>query len=930
MASSKKAAEEFVKRWTGKGNEEQDKHLYWIGLFQDVLGLTDALDRLKFEQPVHTKASEHQGFIDVLIPTASAIVEQKGIGHDLSKAEVRQGRPVTPAQQALAYTEGLPLSQKPRYVIASNFAEMWVYDTERDPLCKGDPLVITLADLPKNLPAIQFLAGKGQAPETIQRAVSVEAGRIMGRIHEAVAKSFESAGFDRNDEATHHAISAFCCRVMFLMFCEDEAGLIPQNAFRNYVQHFPADYLRNALRELFEWLDTPDNERDPFASDLLKAFPYMNGGLFSERTVIPTLSEDLRTTIIVEGCQEFDWSEVNPTVFGSIFEGSLSHDQRRAGGMHYTTPEAIHKAIDPLFLDDLETAFADACAKPFAGGARTKALEDLHERLGSISIFDPACGSGNFLTESYQCLRRLENRVLIELSKDGQISFDIEGTGEDQVKVSLANFHGIEINDFACAVARTALWIAEKQADADTASIVHRVYQALPLTDYGNVRQGNALRMDWNEVVPAEKCSFICGNPPFIGYSNLNSEQKEDRAGIFGKDGGTLDYVSCWYKKSADYMRSHHIRAALVSTNSICQGQQVAPLWKPLFADGIHIDFAHRTFVWNSQADDVAHVHVIIVGFSRENVEPKLLFTGSQIREAAHINGYLSAMDDVYVAKRATPISPVPTMKRGGGVGDWGLLTLSEGERDEMVKADPEANQWIRPFSMGAEFIKGEERFCLWMPDINPTQLKYHPLILDRVKAVREKRLSSNRKRTLKAAETPWRFDEPIEPCGTFLALPQVSSGRRKYIPIGFITTGLIPGNKLFFVDGAGLYEFGVLMSRVHNAWMRMVAGRLKSDYQYSSTIVYNTFAWPDTTPQQRERIETCAQAILDARDFYVGSTLADLYDPDDEWMYPKLVEAHRALDAAVEAAYGVDFNGDEEKIVAHLFKLYAEKTKEA
>lgn len=388
MASSKKAAEEFVKRWTGKGNEEQDKHLYWIGLFQDVLGLTDALDRLKFEQPVHTKASDHQGFIDVLIPTASVIVEQKGIGHDLSKAEVRQGRKVTPAQQALAYTEGLPLSQKPRYVIASNFAEMWVYDTERDPLCKGDPLVIKLADLPKNLPAIQFLAGKGQAPETIQRAVSVEAGRIMGRIHEAVAKSFESAGFDRNDETTHHAISAFCCRVMFLMFCEDEAGLIPQNAFRNYVQHFPADYLRNALRDLFEWLDTPDNERDPFASDLLKAFPYMNGGLFSERTVIPTLSEDLRTTIIVEGCQEFDWSEVNPTVFGSIFEGSLSHDQRRAGGMHYTSPENIHKVIDPLFLDDLEAAFTDACAKPFAGGARTKALEDLHERLGSISIFE--------------------------------------------------------------------------------------------------------------------------------------------------------------------------------------------------------------------------------------------------------------------------------------------------------------------------------------------------------------------------------------------------------------------------------------------------------------------------------------------------------------------------------------------------------------
>ena len=926
MASSKKAAEEFVKRWTGKGNEEQDKHLYWIGLFQDVLGLTDALDRLKFEQPVHTKASDHQGFIDVLIPTASVIVEQKGIGHDLSKAEVRQGRPVTPAQQALAYTEGLPLSQKPRYVIASNFAEMLVYDTERDPLCKGDPLIIKLADLPKNLPAIQFLAGKGQAPETIQRAVSVEAGRIMGRIHEAVAKSFESAGFDRNDEATHHAISAFCCRVMFLMFCEDQAGLIPANAFRNYVRHFPADYLRNALRDLFEWLDTPDNERDPFASDLLKVFPYMNGGLFSERTVIPTLSEDLRTTIIVEGCQEFDWSEVNPTVFGSIFEGSLSHDQRRAGGMHYTSPENIHKVIDPLFLDDLEAAFTEACAKPLAGGARTKALEDLHERLGSISIFDPACGSGNFLTESYQCLRRLENRILIELSKDGQISFDIEGTGEDQVKVSLANFHGIEINDFACAVARTALWIAEKQADADTASIVHRVYQALPLTDYGNIRQGNALRMDWNEVVPAEKCSFICGNPPFIGYSNLNDAQKEDRLSIFGKNGGTLDYVSCWYKKSADYMRGNHIRAALVSTNSICQGQQVAPLWKPLFADGIHIDFAHRTFVWDSQADDVAHVHVIIVGFSSENVSSKLLFEGNSRREVDNINGYLAPAPDAFVERRAKPLCDVMEMVAGGKPTDGGFLLLTQEERDELVSKEPKAERWIRPFSMGAEFINGIPRYCLWLVGAEPSDLKSMPLVAERVRNVREFRSASKKAATRKKADTPWLFDEVRPPKGkSYIAVPKVSSGRRQYVPMGFVTNGMIPGDKLFYIDDAGLYEFGVLESQFHNAWMRLIAGRLKSDYSYSNTIVYNNFIWPDATDDQRITIEDCAKKVLDVRSAHPGQSLADLYDPD--FMPADLRTAHRELDTAVEAAYGVDFNGDEERIVAHLFKLYAEKT---
>ncbi|MBQ6524284.1 MAG: class I SAM-dependent DNA methyltransferase, partial [Atopobiaceae bacterium] len=882
MASSKKAAEEFVKRWTGKGNEEQDKHLYWIGLFQDVLGLTDALDRLKFEQPVHTKASDHQGFIDVLIPTASVIVEQKGIGHDLSKAEVRQGRKVTPAQQALAYTEGLPLSQKPRYVIASNFAEMWVYDTERDPLCKGEPLIIKLADLPKNLPAIQFLAGKGQAPETIQRAVSVEAGRIMGRIHEAVAKSFEAAGFDRNDETTHHAISAFCCRVMFLMFCEDEAGLIPQNAFRNYVQHFPADYLRNALRDLFEWLDTPDENRDPFASDLLKAFPYMNGGLFSERTVIPTLSEDLRTTIIVEGCQEFDWSEVNPTVFGSIFEGSLSHDQRRAGGMHYTSPENIHKVIDPLFLDDLEAAFAEACAKPFAGGARTKALEDLHERLGSISIFDPACGSGNFLTESYQCLRRLENRVLIELSKDGQISFDIEGTGEDQVKVSLANFHGIEINDFACAVARTALWIAEKQADADTASIVHRVYDALPLTDYGNIRQGNALRMDWNEVVPADKCSFICGNPPFIGHQWRTSSQQDDMAEVFRgvKAAGKLDYVCAWYERAADYTQGHPIKCAFVSTNSICQGESVGVLWNHLANRGIEIDFAHTTFVWDSQADDMAHVHVVIVGFSRNTSKSKRLFSNGVPREVDHINGYLSAAPDVFIANRGKPVNPgVPEMTKGSQPTDGGHLILSGEERAELIAKHPELDEVIRPFVGGREFLNGGDRWCLWFDGADLSRYAF-PEIAERLQAVRESRLKSPTASVKRDAATPHLFTQIRQPKSDYLALPVVSSGRRKYLSVGYMSQQIIASDQLRFIPTDSIYVLGLLSSQMHAAWMRVTAGRLKSDYRYAPAV-YNSFVFPDATEEQRVAVERAAQEILDARAMYIGKSLAQLYDPD-------------------------------------------------
>lgn len=617
MAGTKADAERFSHEWAGKGDENQDTQRFWISLLQDVLGVDDAIQRVRFEVPVQTDASDHNGYVDVLIPSARVIVEQKSLGIDLSKPEKRQGRMVTPAQQALAYAQGMPLTQQPRYVVVCNFAELWVYDREANALCKGNPLFkLLLSELPKNLAAIRFLAGEGTAPTTLSEAVSVKAGKIMGHLHDLVAASF----IDTDAPESHHALSVLMTRLMFLMFCED-AGLVEPNAFRDYVQHFQAPDLRQGLKDLFCWLDTPDAKRDPYAGEWLRRLPYMNGGLFREQTEIPPLSEDFRTTLIVEGRQEFDWSGVSPTVFGSIFEGALSHDHRRANGQHFTSPENIHKVIDPLFMDELEAEFEQAKAKPVAGGARRKALEELHNRVGSIGVLDPACGSGNFLTESYLCLRKLENKILFEL-KGEQASMSFEETGDHDVLVSLRNFHGIELEDFACCVARTALWIAEKQADADTAKVTQRVYQELPLTDYEGVIQGNALRMDWNDVAPADEVDYVIGNPPFIGYSNLTSDQKQDRADIFGKAGGVLDYVSCWYKKAADYIRGVHVRCAFVSTNSICQGQQVEPLWKPLFDDGIHIDFAHQTFVWNSKATDEAHVHVVIVGFSREATPP--------------------------------------------------------------------------------------------------------------------------------------------------------------------------------------------------------------------------------------------------------------------------------------------------------------------
>lgn len=925
MPGKKADAEAFASRWANKGIENQDTQRFWIDFYQNVLGVEDAVSRLEFEKPVSTDASAHDGYIDVFIPSAKTLVEQKSLGIDLAKEETRQGRKVTPAKQGNAYAQGMPLSQQPRYIIACNFSDFWVFDRERDSLCREPLFKLPLAELPKNLAAIQFLKGGAEAPATISRAVSVEAGKIMSKLHDQVAEAFD----DPDTLENHHALSVLMTRLMFLMFCED-SGLVAPNAFRDYVAHFSAGDLRRGLKDLFVWLDTRDEERDKYAEPWLKKLPYMNGGLFREKTEIPPLSESFRHTLIVEGCQEFDWSGVSPTVFGSIFEGALSHDHRRANGQHFTSPENIHKVIDPLFLDGLKAEFEEARAKPVAGGARTRALKDLHEKIGGISILDPAAGSGNFLTESYLCLRQLENRILFEL-QGVQASISFEESGDRDVLVSLRNFHGIELEDFACCVAHTALWIAEKQADADTAKVTQRVYQELPLTDYEGIVNANALRIDWNGVVPADEVDYILGNPPFIGNARLEEPQKEDRASIFGKSAGSLDYVACWHKKASEYMKGHHVRCAFVSTNSICQGQQVEPLWRPLFGDGFHIDFAYPTFEWDSQASDEAHVHVVIVGFSEGEARERLLFDNSGAPKVVkNINGYLAPVDDMFVSRRARPLCNVLPMIRGCQPTDDGNLLLTQDERDDLVANEPDVEQYIRPFSMGAEYINGIPRYCIWLDGVDPAVLTKLPITMERVRRVREFRLVSTKAATRRKAETPWLFDEirlPDKP--KYIAVPKVSSGRRKYVPMGFVTNSMVPGDMLFYVAGAGLFEFGILMSKVHNAWMRCVAGRMKSDYRYTNTIVYNNFVWPESTLEQCARIEKCAQAVLDARAVHPDSTLADMYNPDNEFLFPDLMKAHAELDAAVESAYGVDFNGDENKIVAHLFSLYAEKVGE-
>lgn len=599
--------------------------------------------------------------------------------------------------------------------------------------------------------------------------------------------------------------------------------------------------------------------------------------------------------------------------------------------MHYTSPENIHKVIDPLFLDSLKAELENILEEPGITKAKRKRnLNQFHDKLASLTFFDPACGSGNFLTETYISLRRLENKVLSVLADD-QTSLGFDDINASPLKISLDQFFGLEINDFAVSVASTALWIAQLQANREAEMIITRNIEDLPLHDAAHIHQGNALRFDWNDVLSAKKCSYVIGNPPFLGYSRLGKEQKEDRLAIFGKPGGVLDYVACWYRVAANYMQGTTAEAAFVSTNSICQGQQVTPLWKPLFEMGIHINFAHRTFTWSNESADQAHVYCIIVGFSYIERAEKFAWNYNkgtvEKEQVKHLNGYLVDAACVFLERRSKPLCDVPMMSAGGKPTEGGFLLMTPEERDELVSIEPEAEQYIRKFSMGEEFIKGKDRYCLWLVDCPPQKIAKMPAVRERVLKVKEMREKSTKAATRKKAETPWLFDEiRYQGEGAYIGVPKVSSERRKYIPAGFVTDGMIPGDMLYFILTDSLFIFGIFISQLHNAWMRVVSGRLKSDYRYGNTTVYNNFVWPDATDSQKKKIEKCTQVVLDARAQYEGSTLADLYDPGNEFLYPALVKAHQELDKAVEAAYGVDFDGDEQKIVAHLFDLYAQK----
>lgn len=913
-----KAAKEFAESWQGKGDEKQDTQRFWIELLHKVFGVEDTTNFLKFETRVKLT---NQSYIDVMIPATHTMIEQKSLGKDLNAPVLQSdGSKLTPFEQAKRYAGSLPYSERPRWIVTCNFAEFQVFNMERP---NDAPQVIKLTDLPTDYYRLGFMVNEKDERIARELQLSKDAGELVARIYKAVLPAY-----DTNDVSTKIAalqsLNKLCVRLVFLFYAED-AGLFPKkNQFCDYMKDFSPAHFRRALVDLFRILNTPDEERDKYEEPQLLAFPYVNGGLFSEKIDVPQFSEDAVNLIIKDG-GGFDWSQISPTIFGAIFESTLNPAHRREGGMHYTSPENIHKVIDPLFLDGYRAQFQAAMAEQ--GKARKKKLLALQDELARAKFFDPAAGSGNFLTESYRSLRRLENDILRELitkEKGGLLGFE----ELNPIKVSINQFYGIEINDFAVSVAKTAIWIAESQCFKETEDIIHRQMDFLPLKTEANIHEGNALRMEWRDVLPPSDDVYLMGNPPFVGARIMaaGSVQKTDMAHVFAgwKNFGNLDYVSAWYKKAADYMVGTQVCAAFVSTNSITQGDSVATLWKPLFEQGIKIFFAHRTFKWNSESKNKAAVYCVIVGFSYAEKKARNLYTDGQPQEVTHINAYLIDAPDIFVESREKPLCHVPEIGIGNKPIDGGNYLFTKEERDEFLKLEPKAEPYFKPWYGAQEFLHNKPRFCLWLGACKPNDLNAMKHCKKRVEAVREFRLKSSSAGTRKLAETPMRFHVENMPTGTYIAIPKTSSENRRYIPMDFFTPNILCGDALFLMPDATLYHFGVLQSNVHMAWMRTIAGRLEMRYRYSKDIVYNNFPWAEVTEKnekERAAIERTAQAILDARALYPESSLADLYDVNT--MPKELREAHRANDRAVMKAYKMPTKTSEAEAVALLMARY-------
>ena len=981
QAEQQKAAKDFAEYWQDKGDEKQETQRYWIGLLQEVLGVENPSRYIEFEKTVKIK---HTNFIDGYISSTKVLIEQKGAKVDLTKPqEQSDGAMLTPYQQAKRYADELSYDLKPRWIVVSNFKEIHIHDMNN---LHAEPEIILLENLEKEYYRLSFLAEQEHIHIKREMEVSIKAGNIVGLIYDKLLAQYKLAK-NVDMEKCLKSLNMLCVRLVFCLYAEDAGIFGHKSIFGDYLNHFEAKDLRSALINLFKVLDQKPEERDPFLEEELAAFPYVNGGLFTEEDqFIPSFTDEIKDLLIKKASDDFDWSEISPTIFGAVFESTLNPETRRTGGMHYTSIENIHKVIDPLFMDELNAEFEKILEIKQTKNREDK-LIDFQKKLSTLKFLDPACGSGNFLTETYLSLRRLENKILEQILKGGQM---LLGFNDDwkPIEISIGQFYGIEINDFAVTVAKTSLWIAENQMMKETEKLVEKQLNFLPLKSYANIVEGNALRMNWEtfELLPeikniiyADKANiykvdsdkpmivceptsryenevnivtkevefkdieelqtaktisvtydYIMGNPPFVGARFMDKRQKEDLLLTFGKDwtgAGDLDYVCCWYKKATDLIQEKSTRCAFVSTNSITQGSSVCNLWKPLFEKGLHFDYAYQTFKWLNETLDkknMAAVHCVIIGFSvAKNDKAKIIFDSDGNKSVAkNINGYLNDAPSIFIENRKKPVCNVNPMLFGSMPNDGRNLIIEADEYDDFIKNDPTSEKYIRQFLGAEEFINNKKRYCLWLENASPSEMRKMPLVAQRVGAVRKLRESSNREATRRLADIPHLFGEIRQPKeGKYLLVPRVSSEKRKYIPIGFLSSEIIASDASLIIQNATLFDFGVLTSLVHNAWMRVVAGRLESRYRYSASIVYNNFPWCNPTDEQKVKIEQTAQAILDARAKYPESSLADLYD--ETFMPIELRKAHQANDRAVMEAYGFAKDITESEIVAELFKMY-------
>ena len=819
------------------------------------------------------------------------------------------------ASQAFSYYQKLKQHEKPRYILVSDFAKINLIDLERN-----EDHLINIEDLPAQIEHFDFMSGlENSGSKNQELELNIKAAERLGSLHDALDESGYSG----------HELEVFLVRILFCLFAED-TGIFKRHQLHNYILNFTVDDGSDTdmhLNKLFQVLDKPEGARNKNLTEELDNFPYVNGHLFEERLELPSFNEEMRDALI--DCTHFDWSAISPAIFGSLFQSVMDKSARRELGAHYTSETNILRTIKPLFLDALWKEFDEA---KNLKRDRKKKLSALQKKITALQFLDPACGCGNFLIITYRELRRLELAALQvqfgDLGKNASLAINIEPT------IKLDHFHGIEIEEFPARIAEVAMWLTQHQMNREFAKEFGVEPDLLPLSSAAHILNEDALNLNWNESINPKDLNYIIGNPPFRGSKMQTAEQKKHLNRIFNgvKNAKQLDFVSCWFKKAADFMTGSRIGTAFVSTNSITQGEQVAPLWQPLMDQGIKILFAHRTFAWSSEAKGKAAVHVIIVGFSFEDSKHKKIYHYEDIKGepilsgAKNINPYLIDAPDAIMTSRNQPLSDIPPMWFGNMPLDGGNLLLSPDEKNELILKEPEAEKWLRRCQGAREFLNGLERWCLWLVDISPKELRALPEIMKRVEQVKMFRLSSKAASTQIHADRATQFRDIRLP-KTYILVPSVSSERRSYVPMGFFTEETISTNLNLIVPDGGLYEFGILESHIHMAWMRTVCGRMKSDYRYSAKLVYNNFPWPDVNEKQRKKVEQAAQSVLDARNKYPDSTMADLYHPDAMTAAPDLVKAHNTLDKAVEQCYRqVKFKDDMERL-SFLFTRYEELT---